>query len=115
MALSSDYQGAMEISVNGSQISPANGYNPNYSGSGNECDTTIREGINADSSDYRITFAASLLHSGQNTINIDMRQTGKVNGNGYFADHAMYDYIRLELTGYVPPPPTNVSAYPGNN
>ena len=27
----------------------------------------------------------------------------------------MYDYIRLELTGYVPPPPTSVAAYAGNN
>ncbi len=26
----------------------------------------------------------------------------------------MYDYIRLELTGYVPPPPASVAAYAGN-
>ena len=31
------------------------------------------------------------------------------------SDHAMYDYIRLELTGYVPPAPGSVIAYPGNN
>ncbi len=119
MALCSDYQGAIEVSVNGTQISPANGYSPNYSGSGNECDTTVREGINADSSDYRINFSGSLLQAGQNTINIYMRQTGKklVDGieDGYFADHAMYDYLRLELTGYVPPPPAGIAAYPGNN
>jgi fibronectin type 3 domain-containing protein len=115
MALCSDYQGAMEISINGTQISPANGYDPNYSGSANECDTTIRQGIHADFSDNRINFSTSLLHSGQNTITIYMRQTGKVNGNGYFADHAMYDYIRLELTSYVPPAPANVAAYAGNN
>jgi fibronectin type 3 domain-containing protein len=115
MALCSDYQGAIEISVNGTQISPANGYGPNYSGSSDECDTTIREGINADFSDNRINFSTSLLRSGQNTINIYMRQTGKVNGNGYFADHAMYDYIRLELGGYVPPPPASVAAYAGNS
>ena len=34
---------------------------------------------------------------------------------GYFANHAMYDYLRLELTGYVPPPPASVTAYAGNN
>ena len=27
----------------------------------------------------------------------------------------MYDYLRLELTGYVPPPPASVAAYAGNN
>ena len=36
-------------------------------------------------------------------------------GGSYFADHAMYDYLRLELTGYVPPPPASVAAYAGNN
>src|SRR5207249_1085895 len=30
-------------------------------------------------------------------------------------NHAMYDYIRLEVPGYIPPPPTNVVAYAGNN
>ena len=115
MALCSDFQGAIEISVNGTQVSPVNGYDPNYSGSPNECDTTIREGINADSSDYRINFPGSDLQAGTNTINIYMRQISKVNGDGYFANHAMYDYIRLELTGYVPPPPAGVAAYPGNN
>jgi autotransporter-associated beta strand protein len=40
-----------------------------------------------------------------------MRQVGGT----YFADHAMYDYLRLELTGYVPPAPASVAAYPGNN
>jgi fibronectin type 3 domain-containing protein len=115
IALCSDYQGAVEISVNGNQIAGSNGYNPNYSGSSGECDTTIREGINADFSDYRANVPISDLHSGQNTINVYMRQTGKVNGNGYFADHAMYDYIRLELSNYVPPAPASVAAYAGNN
>ena len=27
----------------------------------------------------------------------------------------MYDYIRLELTGYVPPTPAGIAAYAGNN
>ncbi len=54
-------------------------------------------------------FPASLLHTGQNTITLNMRK------GGYFANHAMYDYIRLELTGYVPPPPASIAAYAGNN
>ena len=33
---------------------------------------------------------------------------------GNFAYHAMYDYIRLELTGYIPPAPASVNAYAGN-
>jgi len=115
IGLCSDYAGAVEISVNGTQIAGSNGYTPNYSGSTAECDTTIREGINGDFSDYRVNFSTNLLHSGQNTVNIYMRQTGKVNGNGYFADHAMYDYLRLELSSYVPPAPAIVAAYAGNN
>jgi rhamnogalacturonan endolyase len=114
LALSSDYQGAIEVAVNGTAIAGSSGYNPAYEGSGNESDATIREGIHGIFSDNRINFAASLLQAGQNTITIGMRQTGKVNGDGYFADHAMYDYIRLELPGYIPPPPGNVVAYPGN-
>jgi len=38
-----------------------------------------------------------------------------MNQGGYFANHVMYDYIRLELAGYVPPAPANVAAYAGNN
>jgi rhamnogalacturonan endolyase len=115
LALASDYQGALEISVNGTPIAGSSGYNPAYSSSANESDATIREGIHGLFSDNRINFSASLLQAGANTITIYLRQTGKVNGDGYFADHAMYDYVRLELTGYVPPPPGSVSAYPGNN
>ena len=58
-----------------------------------------------------MTFPASLLHVGANTITISIRQIG----GRYFADHVMYDYVRLELTGYVPPPPAGVAAYAGNN
>jgi len=114
LALSSDYQAAINVSVNGTFISPVNGYSPAWSGSGDGSDTTIREGIHGMFSDHRINFAASLLRTNGNTITVAIRQTGKVNGNGYFADHAMYDYLRLELTGYVPPPPASVTAYAGN-
>jgi len=114
LALSSDFQGAITVAVNGTALVGSSGYSPAYLGSGNESDATIREGIHGIFSDNRINFAASLLQAGQNTITIGLRQTSKVNGDGNFADHAMYDYIRLELPGYIPPPPQTVTTYPGN-
>ncbi len=109
IALSSDYQGPLIIQVNGNNIAGSSGYFPAYSSSGNESDTTIRQGIHGCFSDNRINFAGSLLHQGQNTITVNMRK------GGYFANHAMYDYIRLELSGYVPPAPASLAAYAGNN
>jgi fibronectin type 3 domain-containing protein len=50
-----------------------------------------------------------LLNAGTNTITIGLV------GAGYFADHLMYDYIRLELTGYVPPAPAGIIAYSGSS
>jgi rhamnogalacturonan endolyase len=109
IALSSDYQGPLIIQVNGNDIAGSTGYFPAYSSSASGSDTTIRQGIHGCFSDNRITFAGSLLHAGQNTVTINMRK------GGYFANHAMYDYLRLELTGYVPPSPANATAYAGNN
>jgi autotransporter-associated beta strand protein len=109
MALCSDFQGPMIIQVNGTSIAGSTGYFPAYSSSSNECDTTIRQGQHGCFSDNRISFAGNLLKQGQNTITLNMRK------GGYFANHAMYDYIRLELTGYVPPAPASVAAYAGNN
>jgi fibronectin type 3 domain-containing protein len=109
IALSSDYQGPLIIQVNGNNIAGNTGYFPAYSSSGNGSDTTIRQGIHGCYSDNRFTFSSSVLHAGLNTITINMRK------GGYFANHAMYDYIRLELTGYVPPAPAGVAAYAGNN
>ncbi len=108
IALSSDYQGPLIVSVNGANISGSSGYFPAYSSSADGSDTTIREGIHGLFSDNRITFSGSLLQAGANTITINMRK------GGYFANHAMYDYIRLELTGYIPPAPASVNAYAGN-
>jgi len=119
LGLASDYYSAIIVTVNGNNLGnvsvtgtpnnsiPTTGYYPGYSDS----DTNIREGNNAAFSDERLTFSASQLHAGVNTINIGIRQIG----GSYFADHAMYDYVRLELTGYVPPPPVSVAAYPGNH
>lgn len=106
IALSSDFQGQLTISVDGSAVST---YSPAYSDSKHESDTTIREGIHGIFTDNRVSFSGSLLHQGLNTITINMGQ------GGYFANHAMYDYIRLELTGYVPPAPASTAAYAGNH
>jgi len=108
IALSSDYQGPLIIQVNGNNIAGSSGYFPAYSSSSDGSDTTIREGIHGLFSDNRITFSGSLLHVGANNITINMRK------GGYFANHAMYDYIRLELSGYIPPAPASVNAYAGN-
>jgi autotransporter-associated beta strand protein len=123
LGVASDYYGAVEVIVNGTNLDsennsgvtanpnplPTSGYIPPYT----QSDTSIREGCNAAASDERINFPASLLHTGAtvNTITLSLRQIG----GSYFADHFMYDYIRLELTGYLPPPPASVSAYSGDN
>jgi rhamnogalacturonan endolyase len=121
LGLASDYQGPLIVSVNGSNLGTAggvtsvpnpnssSGYSPPYDGSKSESDTTVREGINSVFTDERMTFPASMLNPGPNTITINMRKGGSSE------DHAMYDYVRLEMTGYVPPPPASVSAYAGNN
>ena len=118
LGVASDYYGACEIYVNGTDLGsttgvtatpnalPGSGFIPSYTLS----DSSIREGCNGSYSDERVTFPASLLHSGSNNIQFSLRQVGGT----YFADHFMYDYIRLEMTGYQPPAPGAVAAYPGN-
>lgn len=117
LGIASDDAGPLIVSVNGTNLgntsnvtaTPSaeniNGFTPSYSGS----DTDIREENHAAFSDERLTFPGALLKQGTNTININMRKGGS------FYNHAMYDYIRLELTGYVPPAPASVTAYAGNN
>ena len=119
LGLASDFYAAVILNVNGSNLGgaggvtatpnalPTTGFVPGYSGA----DTTIREGNNGAFCDERITFPASLIHVGNNTITFTTRQVG----GSSFSDHFMYDYLRLELTGYVPPPPASVSAHAGNN
>jgi len=120
LADASDFSGPIVISVNGNNLGSAsgvtstpnaesvNGYNPAYSGGNQGSDTTVREGIHGCYSDNRVTFPASLLRAGANTITVKMNS-----GSG--DNHIMYDYLRLELAGYVPPAPASVAAYPGNN
>jgi rhamnogalacturonan endolyase len=122
LAFAGAFSGPTIVSVNGSNLGngsgnaagvtatpvtplTSNGFNPAMS----QSDVSVREGNHGAFSDERITFPATLLHSNLNTINIQMR---KVNSS---ESHIMYDYIRLELTGYVPPPPAGVTAYAGNN
>ena len=120
MATASDFTGPVVFSVNGNNLGSAggvtstpnaesaSGYNPAYSGGNQESDTTVREGIHGCYSDNRVTFPASLLKAGANTLTIEMNNSGG-------ESHIMYDYIRLELTGYVPPAPASVAVWPGNN
>ena len=109
IATASSFQGPLEIKVNGTDIAGGNGFDPSYDGSGQESDATIREGIHGLYADHRITFSGSLLQPGANTITINMRRSGSSE------DHSTYDYVRLELPGYIPPPPASVVAYVGNN
>ena len=58
--------------------------------------------------DERITFPASLLRAGKNTITLTMDSRKMVS-------FLMVDYLRLELPGYGPPVPESLAVYPGNN
>ena len=119
IAIASDFHASLLVTVNGNNLGSTAGVTstPNANSSGGYTpsyfyeisDTTIREGPNGAFSDERLTFPANLLLQGTNTITINMPNSGS---SEY---HAMYDYVRLELTGYVPPVPTSVTAYPGNN
>jgi len=118
LGIASAYDANFSVTVNGTNLGSAagvaaapkaistNGFSPSYDSS----DTSVREGCNAPFSDERINFPSSMLHAGTNTLVFGMNQIG----SPYGADHFMYDYVRLELTGYVPPPPSAVAAYPGN-
>jgi autotransporter-associated beta strand protein len=112
------YSGPTIVSVNGSNLGTASGVtatpvtpltSEGFNPAMDDSDVSVREGNHGAFSDERITFPASLLKTGANTININMRKGGSSES------FIMFDYIRLELPGYVPPPPAGVTAYPGNN
>jgi autotransporter-associated beta strand protein len=119
MGIASDDNSPIYVTVNGTLLSggnctgtpqtslPTSGWFPINDIS----DSNIREENHGGYSDERLTFSSSLLHAGNNTINFSFRQAGGTS----FTHHFMYDYIRLELTGYVPPAPAGVVAYAGNN
>ena len=105
----------MIVSVNGVNLGSADGvvaapqpigatgFNPAYFD-----DASIHLSDHGPFSDERINFPAKLLHAGQNTITIQM-DARKLTA------YLMLDYLRLELSGYVPPAPARVTAYAGNN
>jgi len=93
----------VSMSVNGN-TSPGYFY-PAY---GNDC--MIRMESHGIWSDHRFTFSGSLLHSGSNNIQIYAPQSNP----GYFANGILYDYLRFELTGYLPPAPASLTVLPGN-
>jgi len=103
-AIAGDYSGPVIVTVNGTNVtSPSTGFSPYYSD-----DPMIRMESHGIFCDYRLNFAGNLLHQGLNEIQLEMRK------GGYFSDSVLYDYIRLELTGYVPPTPAGLTAIAGN-
>jgi autotransporter-associated beta strand protein len=102
--------GTDDCRVNGNDIAGANGYDPAYDGaSSGGSDASIRESNHGLFADIRLAVASSYLRAGQNTITLIMRK------GGYLANHTMYDYLRLEVPGYIPPAPATAAAYAGNN
>ena len=115
LGCASDHGGGVEVDVNGTNLSTvpwvmatpspltATGFSPTY-----QDDTDIHCATSGPFSDERILFPGNLLHAGLNTVTI------KSNALGYSA-FLMTDYVHLELSGYVAPPPGAVPAYAGNN
>jgi rhamnogalacturonan endolyase len=115
IACAGDDGGHVIVSVNGVNLgsadgvtaSPqpidASGFNPAYFD-----DASIHLSDHGPFSDERINFPARLLRTGQNTITIQM-DARKLTA------YLMLDYLRLELSGYVPPAPASVTAYAGNH
>jgi len=101
-AISGDYSGPVVVTVNGTTLN-GTGTFPYYSS-----DPMIRMESHGIFCDFRQNFAGNLLKQGQNEIQLNMRK------GGYFSDDIMYDYLRLELTGYVPPAPAGLTALAGN-
>ncbi len=115
MSAAANNHGKIIVSVNGSNLGSvggvtatpialsSSGFSPPYS------DTTdYHMSDHSSVCDERITFPGSLLQAGQNTITINMNTAS---ANSFY----MHDYLRLEVTGYVPPAPASVAAYAGNN
>jgi fibronectin type 3 domain-containing protein len=118
MGIAADFDGPVEVTVNNTNLGSTSGvtatptsisstgFFPYYSGAG--CDAMIRMSSHGIFCDERITFPGSLLKSGANTITLFMRKAG------YFSNSALYDYVRLELAGYIPPAPNSLTALAGN-
>ncbi len=119
-AIAGDNGGEVVFSVNGQDLDTASGVTVSPAGSllstgfspppyGNYMDnSSIHMGVHGPFEDVRINFPSTLLHQGANTITIAMNKVG-------YSYNVMLDYLRLELQGFVPPAPTSVTVYPGNN
>lgn len=89
-ALATNFSAALIVRVNGTNIT-----NPTTGATfGNKSDAMIRMGIHGAFADTRISFPASNLHAGANTISFTERITGGAS-NG----DLMFDYVRLEAAG----------------
>ena len=110
IATSSSYQGPTIVQVNGNNLAGSTGYDPAWdNGTTGGSDASIRESNHGLFADIRFSVPTNNLHIGQNTIYLQMRKSG------YLANHTMYDYLRFEAPGYIPPAPTSARAYAGNN
>jgi hypothetical protein len=98
MGFAADYQGPVKVVANGHTVT--SGTTPP---SGSD-DTMIRLGIHGVFSDVRLNVPIDDLQAGQNEMDFTMTATGSVEKS------AMYDYLRLELSSYIPPPPVNLTA-----
>jgi rhamnogalacturonan endolyase len=103
MGFAADYQGPVKVVANGHTIT--SGVSPPSSSD----DTMIRLGIHGVFSDVRLSVPASDLQAGQNEMDFTMTATGSNEKS------AMYDYLRLELSSYIPPPPASLTATVNNS
>jgi autotransporter-associated beta strand protein len=103
MGIAADYQGPVKVVVNGHTIT--SGTTPP---SGSD-DTMIRLGIHGVFSDVRLSIPIGDLQAGQNEMDFTMTATGSTEKS------VMYDYLRLELSSYIPPPPANLTATVNNS
>jgi rhamnogalacturonan endolyase len=109
-AFAADFQGPIVVTVNNLNVTkPANGFDPAYATNHHACDAMVRMSSQGVFCDYRLNFPANTLHAGTNEIDLGMRR------GGYFSNSVLYDYLRLELTGYVPPAPAGLTASRVNN
>jgi len=98
IGFAADWQGPVKVVANGhtvtSGVTPPSGAD----------DTMIRLGIHGVFSDVRLNVPIADLQAGQNEMDFTMTATGSAEKS------AMYDYVRLELPSYLPPPPVNLTA-----
>jgi hypothetical protein len=98
LGFAADFHGPVKIVLNGNTVT--SGITPP---SGSD-DTMIRLGIHGVFSDDRLNVPIADLKAGQNEMDFTMTATGSTENS------AMYDYLRLELSSYLPPPPAGLAA-----